>query len=196
MHLLAVCLFLQSVAPPDGIDCSMPQSPEKNAICLKKASERRATTLLTLQQDAARYLKKGDRYYRQGNFGQAYKAYDLARLNAPTAYASLRAGDALFAGIATAKVFHTTDGKPAGQCYAAKDYLFTVDYDLPNLYETGIELHKILAAGPPVPATMLAQTSRKMACLRTLAARYRQAQTACVDLPALRACVMTPQTGK
>lgn len=193
MHTTLFFLVIQIALTPAvlaaGNDCTTPQPPLQEAACLKIAAETGYQTHPGLAKNATTSIKKGDSYYRRKQYLKAHKQYDLAKLNSPTAYATLRTADALFAALASTTRFDATNGAAGAQCYRASDYLATVDAELPGLYETGIELHKILSAGPAVPPAMIHEAKRKMGCLRALADRYRPTRTGCVDLPALRTCV-------
>ncbi len=171
------------------VDCNHIHPPKENVICIKNDYEKMVKNLPDVIALGPKLIKDGDRYFKKKNYFKAFKAYDLAYSNMPNAYSYLRKGDVIFLSVATGTDFRDENGKATGACLLPGKFVWTVDGAVMEEYQTGIELYKILKAGPPVSDAMLADAQKKSQCLTALADQYRQVKTGCVDLAKVRSCM-------
>ena len=172
-----------------AVDCSHTLPPKENVTCIKQKYERMIKKWPDTIGRANKLIKDGDVYFKKKNYFKAFKAYDLAYSNMPNAYSYLRKGDVIFLSIATEPDFRDENGKSTGACLLPSEFVWTVERGVMSGYQTGIELYKILKAGPPVSDAMLADAQKKSQCLTALAHQYRQVKTGCVDLAKVRTCM-------
>ncbi len=187
--LLGGMLVVPHLHAQATVDCKRVHPPKENVICIKAKYERMIKKFPYVISDANKLIKEGDYHFKRKNYIKAYTAYDLAHFNMPNAYSYLRSGDVTFHSIALGTEFWDENAKSTGACFLPSKFVWNVDRSVRADYQTGIELYKILKAGPPVSEAMLADAQQKSECLTALADQYRQVKTGCVDLAKVATCM-------
>ncbi len=194
--LIWLSLITIQASAQQKIDCEQIHPPKQNVVCIKKDYELALKMNPESKKMSAELIKEGDLAFKKKQLLKAYKAYDLAKLNLANAYSFIRLGDTVLTALATGNDFRDKNGKQTGACLVPSEFIWTVDGVLNDDYETGIELAKILSAGPPVSQVMLAETEKKSICIKALAAQYRNMKTGCVDQKKISECIGLPITKK
>ena len=193
--IVAATLTLCSLPSPgwatalEDAHCQQSLPPAESAACeFVKANDRIGN------KDAVKYerqsIARAQAKFRSGDFIKASTAFGDASAYIPTAYARIMAGNARFMAAASPPRPPHGQRTPApNECYAADEFGRLVDLEVPQTYRVGLELAKLSMGHRPVQRAFVDDASRKADCLERLAATLTESKAACVDYPALRACM-------
>lgn len=134
--------------------------------------------------------QKGENNFNNGRYGRAHVYYSNSRIRLPSYKAMARTGDAIF-------YMHTMVNSQAKDDTATSDkmcsryFIRETELQLFQTYDAALLFHAFeeKELGIHTDPRDVEKTRKKSACLKTLAAKYKDTLDACVDRALIKQCL-------